>query len=88
MITRYILIVSYINFSLKDLVDKHSFFVSTTYGGKINVPMLLKIAEEKCGPLKQSSFREKQCFGFLQFKEQEVCFVLKKSGILSSIGSR
>lgn len=55
----------------KDQVDKHSFFISTSYGGKLNVPMLLKIVEEKCGPLKQNSFREKQSFGFIQFKEQE-----------------
>jgi len=51
--------------------QKNVVFVSTTYGGKIHVPALIKLAEEKCGALKLNNFREKQSFGFLQFKEAE-----------------
>jgi hypothetical protein len=46
-------------------------FVTTTYGGKLNVPAILKIAEQ-FGPVKLNNFRDKQSFGFIQFDSQEV----------------
>jgi len=53
-----------------ELKDKHSLFLFTSYGGKLNVGEILKKAEQ-CGSLKSNNFRDKQCFGFIQYNTPE-----------------
>jgi len=45
--------------------------VYTSYGAKLNSAAVISFAEQHCGKVKVHNFREKQCFGFLQFDEEE-----------------
>jgi len=53
-----------------ELKHKNALFLFTSYGGKLNVVEVLKKAEQ-CGSLKSNNFRDKQCFGFIQYNTPE-----------------
>lgn len=52
-------------------IAKNVILVFTSYGGKINPPAIIAVAETY-GKIKTQNFREKQCFGFIQFEEEDV----------------
>jgi len=51
-------------------IAKNVILVFTSYGGKINPQAITSVAES-CGKMKTQNFREKQCFGFIQFEEED-----------------
>jgi len=50
--------------------ENNVIFVTTSYGGKLNVPIILKLVEQY-GTILLNNFREKQSFGFIQLDSVE-----------------
>jgi len=53
----------------EDQESKNVILVYTSYGGKINPVEIISFAQRNGGKVINFNFREKQCFGFLQFEE-------------------
>lgn len=50
--------------------EKNVVLITTSFNGRLNFAQLLRTAE-KIGPLKNHSFKEKQTFGFIQFRNDD-----------------